>query len=189
MNAPSPREGFFVRLTALANMCSFELSKEIVGMYERGLAAFGYEKLNQALDQIIQNRRSREAFPAIRDIREAVAPEADPEAEAIECVGRIVQAISRIGPYRTAEARGFVGELGWLVVVREGGWEKVCQILTDQNIGTLKAQWKQTAIAQFKRARSGLTGAPELPSPDGKVTGPAVDVLKFLPKIPPGGAA
>lgn len=175
---------FIARLTALAAMCGFTLTPELIALYDRNLCASGYPKLVMALDYVIVNRKSRDPFPSIKEIRDLVAPESDPEVEAIEAAGRIVQAVTRVGPYQTEKAREFIGELGWLVVQREGGWQTVCQILTDDNIGILKAQWRQMAKAQYARAKAGVVTAPALPQPEEKGRVIPFDMTKLLPEMP-----
>lgn len=180
----NPQQAFFVRLTALAGMCQFTLTPEVLALYDRNLSALGYDRVVAALDEVITRRRSRDSFPSIRDIREIIQPDADPESEALEAVGRIVHAISRVGPYRTKEAREYIGELGWAVVQRDGGWEQVCNVLTDENIGTMKAQWRQMAMAQYKRAKAGLSAAPSLPDPTTPGSAKLLSMANLLPEMP-----
>jgi len=167
-------------------MCQFTLTPEIIRLYDESLKSLGYERLCKALDFIIANRRSRDPLPSIREIREIVSPEIDPEAEAIEAAGRIVQAVSSIGPYQPEKAREFIGELGWLVVERDGGWQNVCRVLTDDNVGMLKAQWRQMAKAQFARAKSNALTAPQLPKKESGTEAANIlplDFKKLLPEI------
>lgn len=179
----TPEQKFFTRITALASMCGFTLSPEVIALYDRNLSKLGYENLSHALDVVITNRKSRDPFPSIREIREIISPDADPEVEAIEAAGRIVQAVSRIGPYQCDKAREFIGELGWRVVEREGGWVNVCNVLTDENLGMLKAQWRQMAKSQYMRAKSGFESAPQLPQVENAKVLP-FDVTKLLQDMP-----
>lgn len=175
-------QAFRVRLTALAGMCNHTLTPDMIALYERNLSVMGYDAVVAALDEVITRRRSRDAFPSIRELIELIQPEADPEAEAVEAASRIIHAVSRIGPYRPQDARVLIGELGWLVVEREGGWTRICESLTDDNLTTMRAQWRQIALAQYRRAKAGVSGAPALPTPDGKVIG--MDLKKLLPEMP-----
>lgn len=186
----SAQKEFYAKLTGLAAMCNFTLTPEVIRLYDSNLSAMGYEALCRALDLIICERRSRDAFPSIREIKAQINPELDPAAEANEAVGRIMHAISRIGPYNAAGAREHMGELAWRVVTLEGGWETVCELVDYENMPTLQAQWREMARAQVVRAKMGLDGqAPQLPRPksEGGLTalGSGFDaLLKRLPEMP-----
>ena len=137
---------FYSMLTGLANMTpNFIFTSDLIELYDRLLAPVGYEKLCQGLRHIMADRTSRDPFPSIREIREAAEPAFNVENEASEIAGNIVAAVSRIGPYRCQEARDLIGETGWVVVTREGGWVNICQALTYENLAILKAQWRNVA--------------------------------------------
>lgn len=156
-----------------------DIPDQALRLYVEDLEDLPFDRVASALCDVRRDpRTTRCPLPAV--IRAKVNPESDPEAEAVEAVSRITHAIARIGPYRVEEAREYIGPLGWIVVQREGGWEAVCGILTDDNIGILKAQWRQMAVAQFKRAKAGLIDAPALPSPTGGIVNPSA----LLPSFP-----
>ena len=161
----TPYQEFYVKITALASLCpSFTLNPEIIRIYDRNLSPLGYERIIQALDEILIDRSSRDPFPSIKDIRGYIDPELNPQHEALETVSRIIESISRIGPYQGQRAKDFIGPLGWAVVTREGGWQQVCSVLNDDNLGTIRAQWRQMAAAIFHRAKNGFTSAPTIPN-------------------------
>lgn len=167
-------------ITGLAEYYDKQLSVTQLAMYVEDLLDVEPSKLLAAVREYRRDGRNV-FFPLPAKLKALAYPESDPEAEAVEAVSRIVQAVANIGPYRTEDARSFVGELGWLVVTRDGGWQNVCQNLTEENMGTLKAQWRQLAIAQHKRAKAGLVDAPALPTPQ---TGGLIDMTKLLPRMP-----
>lgn len=155
---------FYGKITGLAVMCGFGLTPEVIGLYDKHLSALGYEALCRALDEIIVSRRSRDPFPSIAEIRERIEPKIDPESEAIEAANRIYQAVCRISPYESEYAKAHIGELGWQVVLREGGWMSLVESITDyEQVGTRKAQWRQLAKALYLRAKTGQFDAPKLP--------------------------
>jgi hypothetical protein len=146
---------FFVKLTALADLIpGFTLSPTVVEIYSSNLAPLGYEKVCMALDRIIVERSSRDPFPSVKEIRLRVAPETAVEDDANFIVNRVIRSIARIGPYETAKARVAIGEIGWAIVQDQGGWEQTCAMLTNDNMGTLKAQWRDLAKAYITRERS-----------------------------------
>jgi hypothetical protein len=160
------REEFFTRLTALACMVqNFTLDETVVAIYDRALAPLGYKNVAEALDEIISERNSRDPFPSIKEIKAKILPELDLEAEAALIASTIVGAVSKFGPYRLKEARHILGEVAWAIVETEGGWENICLSLTNDNLGILKAQWRNLAKT-FLNRRS--VGAPLLPFPSRK---------------------
>lgn len=153
------KKEFMTKLAGLSLLIpGFQITKEISVLYCNALEDLGFDRVCLAIDEIIKTRRGRDTFPSIRDIREKLEPQIDPEAEAIDICGRITEAISRIGPYRERDAREFVGEIGWALVLRDGGWRTVCEILDYENMATLKAQWRQAALGKIKRIKSGTDG-------------------------------
>lgn len=168
---------------ATAAYFGHEIPDSALVMYVEDLQDLPFEAVAAAMGEVRRDpKTTRCPLPAM--IRARAMPQTDPEAEALEAVGRMVEAISRIGPYRVSDARNFIGELGWAVVTREGGWEQVCSVLTEENIGTLKAQWRQMALAQYRRARAGFSDAPALPEPAGAARLGLLDVKKLLPEMP-----
>lgn len=148
----TPQEAFYTKLTALAGMCPhFTLTPEIIRLYDEHLVSLGYDKASQALNQLIVSRNSRDPFPSIKEIRAIVEPEENPEDHASIIASSIFGAIARIGPYRSDQAREYLGEIAWRVVTSEGGWESVCQIVTDDNAGMFKSQWRKLALALIHR--------------------------------------
>lgn len=145
-----------------------KLEDHVVGMYADDLADLSVIEIARVLKEIRRDPKTTR-FPLPATIRDRLTPAITPENEALEAVSRIIAAISKIGPYRVADAREFVGELGWAVVQSEGSWENVCQNLTDDNLGMLRAQWKNIALTKMARAKNGMTEAPGLPSPKGEL--------------------
>jgi hypothetical protein len=144
---------FYAKLTGLAGMVpGFTLKPEMIDLYDQHLGLLGYERVCKALDRIIIERNSRDPFPSIKEIRTIIDPELDPDQEAMVIASRIVGTVSRVGPYQPELARQSIGDVGWKIVQSEGGWENVCQTLTYENQGMLKAQWRNLAKTFISRA-------------------------------------
>lgn len=157
------REEFLKGLVVLAEVCNQALSEDTLALYDHSLRGLGYPALCGALNQVLQNRRSRDPFPSLKEIRDIIQPPNDAESSSEEAVNRIIEAISRIGRYSPIEAQEFIGELGWLVVMRNGGWENTCDITIPQ-IPVVRKQWATLARTLYKRAELGQLGqAPALP--------------------------
>lgn len=113
-----------------------------------------------------RQEKGRRMMPMPADIRDRVKPLAvSDDALAIEAVARIVQGLSKFGGYRGEEAKTFVGELGWEVVKRQGGWTELCSSVgVDNPIGVFQSQAVKIAKAVLEQSRAGTLGdAPELP--------------------------
>lgn len=159
------REAFLKGLLVLAEMCDKTLSKEMIAMYDAELAEVGYARLASAIRTVIRTRKSRDGFPSISELAQAAGAVKDAQSEGDEAANRIVQAISDFGWSSPASAREFIGELGWLVVQRAGGWESVCDVTVKQ-VPFVRKQYADMAKMLYNRAEQGKLGqAPALPAP------------------------
>lgn len=179
----TPEQEFITKLTAVADMTpNFEMSKELFRVYDEHLSRLGYENVNRALDEIIANKNSRDPFPSVREIREKLEPSINPDHEAVEVAGRIWEAIGRCGWPNPDAARATIGELGWHVVQRQGGWSNVCLESSETSPGVFKAQLRELAKATYTRASQGrLSVSPAIPSP--KQSGGLEQIGDSLKKI------
>lgn len=158
-----------------------KIPDEVLGLYVEDLVDLPFAEVALAIKEARRDpKTTRFPLPAVLRVR--VNPETDPETEAVEAVGRIVQAVTRIGPYDSSRARRVIGDLAWRVVELEGGWETVCEVLTYDNMGQLKAQWRNLAKAQYTRARAGLSAAPALPSPEAREIATMTQLLAEMPR-------
>lgn len=156
------QQKFYTTLTGLAGMVpGFTLSPEVIAIYDQHLEVLGYDRVCKALDRIIVERNSKDPFPSVKEIRMTIDPELDPDQEAMVIASRIVGAVSRIGPYQSALAKLILGETGWKIVQYEGGWENICQTLTYENQGIMKAQWRNLAKTLIARGDHESMSLPE----------------------------
>lgn len=146
------------KLAVIASLTpNFVLTPGIISMYMRALEPLGWEAVSGALDQHIEERDSRDPFPAIKDIRGKVSPELDPEMEATLAASRIWEAIGKYGYPNPDRARAFLMPLEWAVVKAEGGWVRICESTCETPGSILKPQWKK--LYQAIKVRG-------LPAPD-----------------------
>jgi hypothetical protein len=150
------RTDFATQLFALAKLCGMELDKTILNLYDEALSPLGYERICSAINHVIIRRKSRDPFPSIQEIRSIIVPEKKPDHEAVEAAARIIQAVSKFGWCNGFQARQFIGELGWRLVERFGGWTQLCESMTRDNVAALQAQFRNLAKAQIERAAMGL---------------------------------
>ena len=156
-------------LTVFAEYYDKTLSDIQLEMYTADLIDLPPADLKRAC-QTYRRNPANARFPLPSALREIARPEnIGDEQHAREAAGRIIAAVSKFGYYRAADAKAWMGPLAWHVVDRQGGWSSICHTLTDDNMGTLQAQWRDLAIATQRRARAGLHEiAPTIPLPAGQ---------------------
>jgi hypothetical protein len=143
---------FHTYLAALATMTqNFTLSREIIAVFDEAASKIGYGKSVRALKQFIAEKGSRDPFPSVSDlIAKTEFNNLDPEEIAMKIFG----AVTKFGPYRGADAHVYLGDIAWDIVLTEGGWESICQMLTYDNAPTLQAQWRKLAAVMIQRKKT-----------------------------------
>lgn len=139
-----------------------EFRDEVINLFVEDLCDLPFESVVQAIKEARRDPRTTR-FPLPAVIRGKIETGPSDEDQAIEAVSRIVAAVSRFGWNNPDRAKLFIGGLGWRVVEMEGGWTTVCETLNNDNIGTLRAQWRGIAKSSIARAKAGeLDTAPRL---------------------------
>lgn len=155
----------FKIVAALAEYYDKQLTANQMSMYVHDLLELQPDELLKAIYEY-RNIADNHFFPLPAKLKSLAKPKPSEEQNAVDAVSRIIEAISKFGPYRYEEARKFVGEIGWMVIQRDGGWNAVCQFLTEDNMGQFRAQWREMAKAFSARSKAGLTDVPpDLPRP------------------------
>lgn len=151
-------------LVGLAEYYQTELTAGQLAMYAEDLEDLDLDQLGSAIKLIRRDPQNR-FFPRPAVIREAITGSL--RDEAMEASNRIVEAISKYGYTNGIRARQFVGELGWRVVEREGGWENICRSISSYDeLGIRKAQWRELCAATLRRGNIGADqNAPALAGP------------------------
>lgn len=164
MTGPSDLDlnGFRKRMLALANMVpNFVLTPQMIAMYERLLAPFGWPAVCMALERVMLERSSRDPFPSMKEIAGIIKPQADPEAESVHIAGLILECVRKDGWTNMDRARARMGEMGWRVVGGASGYRQLCESLTERNETTYRAQFREAARSAFKRGPAALPALPE----------------------------
>lgn len=136
-----------------------DLSKEQLSMTIDVIAQHfgneGFEKIIQAIDRYVLDPKNKFFFsPAT--LRPYLNPELSTDAKANEAATRIRSAITKFGYPNPREARAYIGELGWKVVERAGGWNYICENHgVDLNPLTFFAQSRDSAKALMESASIG----------------------------------
>lgn len=103
-----------------------KLDDQVLRMYADDLADLDFAEVRNALDQYRKNPKNR-VLPLPAMIREIIEPQVDPDSAAREIASRIVGAISKCGWSNPTGAREYMGEIGWEIVRRFGGWQYICE--------------------------------------------------------------
>lgn len=142
-----------------------DLSRPVISMYIDDIVASGLS-FSQALDAYSAYRRNSKntRFPIPSQIIDLVKPQVNDDALAREAAIRIQQAIAKFGYMGGDEAQAFIGEIGWQVVRRFGGWRYICENHgIELNPLTFHAQARDIARTQIEMARAGIMDqAPQL---------------------------
>jgi len=202
-------ERLIMSLTVVADAVGYKISEAMLGMYVDGISRkIDPEEASEALLRILENvsptdknfsNSASTRFPSIKEIiQEAKKPGSfaeDPiakrkqiaetdDAQAREAASRIVSAVAKYGYTNPDRAEKHVGQLGWKVVCLQGGWERVCRMLSDANSGMLQAQWRDLAKSQITRHRDGTFDQPPgLPIGEGFAGELVAEICGGLPAI------
>lgn len=136
------------------------LDSDVLKLQIEDLADLDFKSCVQALHEYRRNPKNV-FWPKASKIREIVEPELSPEAEANEVASRIRGAISIFGWPNPGAARLYIGELGWTIVNRCGGWNYVCENHgVDLNPLTFHAQARDQAKAIRESVNLGIFNQP-----------------------------
>jgi len=150
----SSREAVGEAWIGIAEIYGRELSKAALGMFLEATSDLDQAKVLAALKNWVKvSKHMRYPLPA--EIREMIAPVVDDETIAKEIASRISQTVSSCGYSNQQAAKTLIGELGWAVVERWGGWQYICENLgTTMDLGTFQAQARDLTKAMLKIEKS-----------------------------------
>lgn len=140
-----------------------EFQDQVVNLFVEDLVDLPFERVANAIKEArLDPKTTRFPLPAVIRAKIITVGPSD-EDQAIEAANRIVAAVSKHGWCNHEAARASIGELGWRVVSMEGGWRSVCEMLSADNLTSLKAQWRGLAKSTLTRYRAGVVDiAPKL---------------------------
>lgn len=168
---------FHKALNVLARLANFELSEDVIEMYDSVAEEIGYRETTDALRTIIMKRRSRDAFPSISEIKEIANPTVSDEAQAESAAALICAAVTKhgytwgwsferdaMGNLTEKGAFDFgqeierkLGTLGKKTVERMGGWARVADELGRlADVSTHRAQIKRVAKMALEELKAGI---------------------------------
>jgi hypothetical protein len=155
----------------LAAYYQTQIRDEVIVMYVEDLGELTFDQAAKALNDWRRNpKNTRMPLPA--QIMSLIHPPDDDDSLAREAAARIISAVSKHGYNRPEEARAYIGELGWSVVEKQGGWYTLATSMMEREKPTLQAQYRDLAKSQLILSRQGrLDKPPELPKIENKKGG------------------
>lgn len=165
-----------------------QIPPAVLALYAEDLADLPLSEVARAIKEVRRDpKTARFPLPAVIRARIEVAPTDDDQVQ--DAVSRIIEAVAKHGWNNSEAAKKHIGELGWAIVTRDGGWTNVCEYLSQDNLGTARAQWRQLGMSLCRSSRSGtLRLAPALPAPSNSDTHRIQDMSRLvtheIPKEP-----
>lgn len=154
-------------LLDMARFYAYELEERQLEMYVDALSGFPLEKVLGACRAYVKNPKN-EKFPIPpHKVMIAYLPsEPDSRALSVEASSRVVAAVTKFGWNNGSRAKEYIGELGWLAVMRLGGWSHLCQNLgLSLNVTVIQAQVRDLCEATLKLGDADIHDhPPALPS-------------------------
>lgn len=157
-------EEFFETMQALESALPKFAPKDIKATAVTWFTTFQHLDVGQMFGLVELSKRSFDEFPSLKAICELVT--GSPEKEADELPEKIWACIRDYGSQKSKEHRvkERLGPIGWAFVERSGGWQRICDQATHDNMApTLKAQWRNAikamlASPEVKAQHLGLSG-------------------------------
>ncbi len=138
-----------------------KISDHIMLMHYKLLCGYSYQELKKAYETFLLDPKNKFA-PRPSDIVNLLSPQTTQEIEAREAVSRIIESLGKFGYMRGDEARPYIGELGWKIVTRYGGWGYLCENggTGKLSIPMLISQMKELGVVVQERERIGISDQP-----------------------------
>lgn len=143
------------------------LSPVQFAMYAEDLSELTPEQLVKACKEYRRNPANK-FFPLPSALIAIVKPVESDLDIGQDVASKVIGAVSKFGSYRSAEAREFIGDIGWECVKRFGGWVTLCSELSEENKSMIFAQIRGLAQTVNKKAINGTLNQPQnFPTPIG----------------------
>lgn len=151
-----------------ANYYGRDLKPEVVAMMADDLSDLDPRAVVAAFDKYRRETKVHR-FPLPAEIRQMVQPSVDPDSAAREIAARICGAVPKFGWARGQDAREYIGEVGWEIVQRQGGWSYICENLgLTLNPSAFQAQVRDQAKSLLSFGAGSMAQAIGLKAGDSK---------------------
>lgn len=103
-----------------------EINPEVITMMADDLSDLSFSDVLNAYTLYRRDPKNK-SMPLPAQIRDLISPTLTPIAQAREILERIKYAITKFGYASGLEAHRYIGDIGWNVVRRSGGWHAICE--------------------------------------------------------------
>lgn len=132
MSAINHLQAIKLILNGLAEYMQVNLTAGQLQMYAEDLQDLSAEEIKKIVYEFRKNQKEHYGkFPLPAALRTLIKPEVSSEDVANDVAGKIWDSISRFGSWRGDDAKIYLGELAWQVVLRMGGWSSICTTPSD----------------------------------------------------------
>ncbi len=177
---------FHALLNLFATNAKVQINQTMLRVYDIAISPYGYESGVAALQSLMLETKIWQ-MPTPNSIIEKIKNKPARVSDANEIAGRIMESLSEFGYSHSLRAREYIGDLGWMVVKRFGGWAYLCsEVGVTLNTATTRAQLREMALSLMDiNEKRGLDEAPQLESPAGGKIQSAISLIanaKSMPK-------
>lgn len=102
------------------------IDDQVLRLYAEDVSDLPFDSVMNSMNEYRKNPKNRQ-MPMPAQIRDMIVRVETPEEKAREIAARIEGAIVKFGYPNGQEARAYIGEEGWEVVTRYGGWGHLCE--------------------------------------------------------------
>lgn len=136
---------------------NFPMNENRLRIYEMALEGYDDERvINTLKEMVTENKNLR--MPAPGEIVERMNPQLTVRDQAVVIASRIQEAVAKYGWSAPGAAQQHIGETGWELVGRAGGWRHLCENLgVTFDTGVFFSQIRDQAQASISMIRSGIT--------------------------------
>lgn len=145
---------------AVAAYYKQQLNDITISMYAADVSHISIDELMELFSSYRKDPKNKfmpmpSAFLAMLD------PSLSIESSAELVAGRIHDAVVKFGWPSPEKARAYIGDVGWDIVRRRGGWQVVCENLgSEWDVGTFHAQSRNSAKASLESHSLGYYDEP-----------------------------
>lgn len=120
------------------------INSDTIELYMKILEKYSFKQIMFAITTYAQNPKSRFMFLAA-DLIEIIDPQPTDDSLSREIAAKISSAVTKFGWCNSEEAKNYIGEIGWRVIEKRGGWAHICQNLRTDEIASFDAQNRELA--------------------------------------------
>ncbi|RDB37368.1 MAG: hypothetical protein DCC88_00135 [Spirobacillus cienkowskii] len=111
------------------------LSENYIKSWLKSCKKLDEKKAINALTQIYRKAKQGYQIPSIYEFEQLANEQ---EESNLFIADKIIQAMSLFGSYKNDDAKKFIGEIGWKIVQKNGGWQNMCYFTDTKYLHLLK---------------------------------------------------